>query len=141
MGLFALSFNGCKSDAVAPDASIEALVGDWNGDVFIITSLANPDQSADLIAAGATFTLNVQASGQYTAILIFNDQPQTEIGQLSVSGTNITLRRTYPAPPDTTTGTYSLDGNRLTVDGETDYDFDLNGTKEPARLHFELVKQ
>jgi len=138
--LFSGFFLGCSSNMVSPDPSLQALVGDWRADSLVLTSVANPDVSVDLIATGATFTLNVQPSGEYTAILISGRKSSTEIGQLSTSADRITLRRAFPTPPDTTTGRYSLSGNRLTIDGETDYEF-VQGVDEAAIEHLVLSKQ
>src|SRR5688572_24856019 len=73
---------GCSSDdSVGPDASIAFLVGVWEAERFVVTSKANPQTAPDLITAlGATFSLDVQPSGQYTAILVFQGTPVTEIG-------------------------------------------------------------
>lgn len=139
--LMILVLQACKSSSVTPDTSIEALVGDWDADAFVLTSVAHPDTTLDLIALGGTFTINVQPSGQYTAVLIVNGLPQTEIGQVSASGGTLTLKPSYPASADSTSGTYKIEGDRLTIDGETDFDFNLNGSTEPATVHIELLKQ
>jgi hypothetical protein len=107
---------------------------------MVITSVANPDVSPDLIQLGATFSLNVQPSGQYTAILIYAEQASTEIGVLSVSGNVVTMTRSFPNVA-TSTALFVLEGSHLTLDGDTDFDFNLDGTTEPALAHFELTKQ
>ena len=131
--------HGCSSDGVTPNPSVAALVGDWTADSLVLTSVANPDVSVELIATGATFALNVQPSGQYTAILIAGGKSSTEIGWLSTSGAAITLQRTFPSA-DSTTGTYAQSGDRLTIDGRTDYEF-VHGVKEAATEHLVLIKQ
>ncbi len=137
--LFSGLLHGCSSDGVTPDPSVASLVGDWTADSLVLTSVANPDVSVELIATGATFALNVQPSGLYTAILISGRTSSTEIGWLSTSGAAITLRRTFPSP-DSTTGTYAQSGDRLTIDGQTDYEF-VHGVKEAADEHLVLLKQ
>jgi hypothetical protein len=131
----------CKSGGVEPNSSISALVGDWDATSLVITSVADPSIHPDLIQLGATFTLNVQPSGQYTAILVYNGQPKTEIGQLSVSGDSITLQPTTPSSGASTTGSYQVNGNHLTIDGDTEFDFNLDGQPDPAKAHFELMKK
>ena len=140
VALVVLTQQACTSDSVSPDPSVQDLVGDWEATALVLTSVANPAISADLIAQGATFTLNVQPSGHYTAILISGGAGGAELGVLSVSGNAISLRTTYPPPADTATGTFSLSGNTLTIDAETEYEF-LNGLKELANEHVELVKK
>ncbi len=123
-----------SNDAVAP------FVGDWTAVSLVLTSQANPQISPDLIVLGATFTIHVEPSGQYTAILLYSGQSQTEIGNVEVSGETVTLRRTYPSA-STTAGVYSFNGDHLILDGETEFDFNQDGTPEQALVHFDLVKQ
>ncbi len=132
---------GCSEDAVAPADEVAALVGDWEATSLIVTNVANPAIAPDLIELGASFTLNVQPSGQYTAILVVALQSSTEIGQIRVSGPNVTLQPTFPPGQSATSGTFSLNNGVLTIDGNTEFDFNLDGTPEPARAHFELVRK
>lgn len=127
-------------DPVVVDPLVSPLVGDWTATAMVITSVANPDVAPELIGLGASFTLNVQPSGQYTAILIYAEQASTEIGFLSVSGNVVTMTHSFP-DTKTTSATYVLAGNRLTLDGDTDFDFNLDGTPEPALAHFELERR
>ncbi len=137
---FALASCG-GAEVVGPDAALAELVGDWDATVLEITNVANPTQVADLIEAGATFTLNVQPSGQYTAVLVFQSQPLTEIGQITVDGNRITLNPSTPAGQPPTTGTYQVQGDRFILDGDTEFDFNLDQTPEEARAHFEFMRR
>lgn len=128
-------------DPVASDPRVSALVGDWEATSLVLTNTLNPALSADLIEMGATFDLNVQPSGQYTAILVFQGQAQTEIGKVSVDGDRLTLEPTVPAAQPSTTGTYSIQGSVLTLDGATAFDFNSDGTAEPATVHMEFLGQ
>ena len=69
----------CGSGGLAPDPALAPFVGDWDATKLVLTSVANPDMAPDLIAMGASFKLNIQPSGQYTAILIYAQQASTEI--------------------------------------------------------------
>lgn len=132
---------GCGDDPVQADPAVAPFVGDWDAAALVVTSVANPDVHPDLIELGASFTLNVQASGQYTAILIFMGQASTEIGQIEVSGSTITLRRDFPTS-SVSTATFAFQGSdRVTLDGDSEFDFNLDGTNEPARIHMEFVRQ
>src|SRR4051812_46439700 len=72
----------CASDALlGPDADLAFLVGDWDATRFVVQSKADPKVAPELIKGlGAQFSLNVQPSGQYTAILVYQSSPFTEIG-------------------------------------------------------------
>lgn len=140
--LAVLVFAGCGDGGTDPgvDPALAPFVGDWLATELVMTSVANPSVAPDLIALGSTFKLNVQPSGQYTAILIYAEQGATEIGTLSVSGNTVALNRAFPSR-GTTHAVYSFSGNRLTLEGDTEFDFNLDGTPEPALVRFELVKQ
>ncbi|MEJ2203084.1 MAG: hypothetical protein P8170_03140 [Gemmatimonadota bacterium] len=139
----ALLWGGCGGGDdpidVEPDPAIAPFVGNWTALAMVVTSVANPDVSPDLIEEGATFSLNVQASGQYTANLIFLQQVSTEIGFISVSGSTVTLKREFPSP-STSTATYEFQGSLLTLDGPTEFDFNLDGEPEAAEGHIELQR-
>lgn len=130
---------GCGDDGLGPDPAVAQFVGQWAATKLVLTSVANPEIAPDIIALGAQFNLDVQPSGQYTAILIYSGQAGTEIGTITVSGNTITLHRDFPTP-STTTAVYQLSGNLLTLDGDTEFDFNLDGTSEAARAHFELIR-
>lgn len=129
---------GCgEKSVVVADPDVSPLVGDWSAKALVLKSVFNPDLAPDLVQLGASFTLNVQASGQYTAILLYSGQAATEIGMLTVSGNVVTMQVSFPNP-STWTMTYALQGGNLILDGDTEFDFNLDGTKEPAVAHFEL---
>lgn len=142
LAALALLVTACGgSGTVEPDPDLAPLVGDWEATELTLTNVAAPGQSVDLIQQGAGFSLNVQPSGQYTAILVFGGQDQTEIGQAEVSGNRLTLIPNVPAGQPTTTGTYTLQGDVLTLDGSTEFDFNLDGTPEPATVHLVLARE
>jgi hypothetical protein len=133
---------GDGNDPLDPeeDPALAPFVGEWTALSMVVASTANPDVAPDLIQEGATFDLNVQSSGQYTASLIFQQQVSTEIGFISVSGNVVTLSREFPTK-STSTATYLFQGGLLILDGDTEFDFNLDGTPEPARAHFELQRR
>ena len=138
-----LAAAGCTgSDAVQSDPAVAPFVGDWLATSMVITSAANPDVHPDLIELGATFSVNVQPSGQYTAILIYSGQAQTEIGQLTVSGGFVTLQPSYPpgAPPATSSFSFP-DADHFVLDGDTEFDFNLDGTAEAATAHIAFTRK
>jgi hypothetical protein len=127
--------------SLEPDPSVAPFVGDWQAKALTLTSVFVADLVVDLLEQGATFTLNVQPSGQYTAVLIFAAQASTEIGQVEVSGTTLTLRREFPTP-GSTPGVFEFFGaNRFVLDGDSEFDFNLDGTLEPAMAHFEFERR
>ena len=138
--LLASVLAGCGSESLGPDEAVAPLVGVWDATGLVLTSVANPQVKPNLIALGASFRLNIQPSGQYTAILLYAQQGSTEIGTLSVSGNAITMRREFPSR-STSAAVFALAGDRMTMDGDSEFDFNLDGTPEPALAHFELVRR
>ncbi len=143
LALAALVASSCGSGSTGlqENPDVVPFVGSWRATSLVVTSKANPDISPDLIQEqGAQFDLNVQPSGQYTAILTYLSQASTEIGFVSVSGNVITLERTFPSP-QTSTATYTLQGDVLTLEGDTEFDFNLDGTAEEARSRIVLIRR
>lgn len=134
---------GCGGDdPTGPDASIDALVGDWVAQRLEVTMVADPTRVADLIEGGASFSINVQPSGQYTAVLTVLGFSQTEIGFLVVEGDELVLNRQHPSA-DTTRADYALldGGSRIRLLGPTEFDFDGDQVGEPSTLLTELVRR
>jgi hypothetical protein len=134
---------GCAADdELGPNASLALLVGDWDADRFVVRNKANPTQAPELIRdLGSQFTLNVQPSGQYTAVLVFQGNPITEIGVLEVEGGEVVFQVSYPPPPSTSRSRYTVTATRLTLDGDTEFDFNIDGRGDPAEAHIELRKR
>ena len=115
------------------------LVGSWIAEELVLTNAANPEQSLDLIEEfDAEFTLDVEESGRYLAILTGFGQSSSESGNLRVSGDILTMNAEFPVER-TTAGTVTQDGNSVILDAETVFDFNLDGTPEDAEMHAVLV--
>lgn len=129
------------SDVATPDPAVEPFVGDWDANEFVVTSIANDSIDFDLIDATGVFTLNVQPSGAYTATLFIPDemeQAAVEIGTMSVIGEAVRLN---PNQGDGATSAYEFNGpDLLILDGPTEFDFNFDGTFEPATLHVVLER-
>jgi hypothetical protein len=120
----------CGSDLSGPDLNPDFMVGDWSADSLVMTSAANPAVTADLGALGATFTLLVEPSGRYTAILEGFGQSSSEIGRLTVDDADVVLMPESRAP-------WERVGDSVILEGDSD--FNLDGTTEPATLRQVLV--
>jgi hypothetical protein len=126
---------------VGPDEALEAFVGDWTASRFVVRSRANPEIAPDLISAlGAEFTVNVQPSGQYTAILVYQSTPITELGQLEVIGDELVFHVSFPSVR-TTRSHFTFSGPRVTLVGDTEFDYNFDGTPEPAEATIELIRR
>src|SRR5688572_10665710 len=123
--------SGCGGDgSVDPDASLAALVGDWRASRLVMKNKANPEIAPDLIAVlGAEFSVNVQPSGQYTAILVYQGLPLTELGTIEVDDDEVVF---HVAVPETRIyrSRFTLVGPRLTLVGDSEFDYNFDGTAE-----------
>ena len=141
--VLALILSSCGGDdPLEVDSSLAAFVGDWHATSLVLSSPVAPEVSVDLIELGSSFDLNIQPSGYYTAILVFAGQGQTEIGQISLSGPSVViLDREFPTPARNIS-TFVFEGpDRLILDGDTEFDFNLDGTSEAALAHFDLQRR
>lgn len=135
----ALGVAGCSDDVSAPKKGIEAFVGKWRAQSMVLTNQANPSVSVDLVEEGATFTLSILATGQYSASLAAFGQSNTEVGTIQVSGSQITITPTSPAGPPLV-ATFAFQGDLLILDGSSAFDFNRDGTSEAATAHIELYR-
>ena len=124
----------CGGDSTGPDDSINALVGSWDAIKMVVVNKANPSVAPDLTKLGVTFYVNIQPSGQYTAILTSFGQPATEFGRVEVINDQLTLHREQPGPARSDTGTFRISRDTLYLAGDTEFDFNFDGLNEPARL-------
>jgi len=133
--LLSLLVAGCgEPTEVEIDPLLEAFVGTWDAVVILVTSDADPTLVADLMENGS-FAINVQPSGSYTATLTFGGIPLTEFGTLSVGPSVITLR---PDGGQVAASTYVFQSpTYVTVDGPTDFDFNIDGVLDPAQIYME----
>ncbi|MGW8264737.1 MAG: hypothetical protein ACWGSQ_00105 [Longimicrobiales bacterium] len=129
---------GCSGGGTdSGKGELEPLVGKWRATTLLLTNSANPGVSIDLVEAGATFTISILATGQYSATLAAFGQTNTEIGTVEVSGNQVTIQPTSPAGPPLV-GTFYFQGRTLVLDGASEYDFNQDGTPEAAQAHIEL---
>ncbi len=105
---------------------------------MVVTSKADPSVSPDITEFGATFTLSVQPSGRYLAILVVFRQSSSESGTLTVDGEWVVFMRQLPSP-DESRALWERLGSSVILEGDTEFDFNLDGTAEPATLRTTLV--
>lgn len=131
-----LGMAGCSGGDGGTDPNPVAenfLAGEWIATLMRATSLANPAIRADIIASGGEFTLSVQPSGRYTAILVAFGQSSSESGTLSIVGNEVVFNRTFPSAR-VSRASWTRSGTSVTLIGPTEFDFNLDGTAEPATL-------
>ena|SRR5688572_9791096 len=139
--LATLTIAACGDDGTGPDDSIDALIGSWDAIKMVVVNKANPSIAPDLTKLGVTFFVDIQPSGQYTAILTSFGQPTTEFGRVEVANNQLTLHREQPGPARSDVGTYRISRDTLYLEGDTEFDFNFDGVAEPARLLTDFKKR
>ena len=132
MGVLTLGAIGCQGDPTGPEFNPDFMVGDWLAESLAMTSVANPDLTVELDTLGAVFTLSVQPSGRYTAILEGFGQSSSEFGRLTVDGAYVVLMPESRA-------LWERLGESVILEGESAYDFNVDGMTEPATLRQVLI--
>ena len=143
--LLLLAVCGCGGqDATGPEpnptANPDFMVGSWLATSMLLTSKANPEVAVDLIQLGATFTLSVEPSGRYLAILEGYGQSSSESGRLTVEGPLVIFMRSLPTP-DESSAQWERNGTSVTLEGDSEFDFNSDLTPEEATLRTVLVPQ
>ena len=139
--LFLAAIVACSdSSPLGPVEDFTDLIGDWDAHVLEVVHSENASVREDILAQGATFRINFQPSGQYTAVLSFLGASQVEIGTARLDGEHLTLYRTVPSPDTSQAILTWLDGDRIRLEGSTRFDFGSDGTVEDAELLTELLR-
>ena len=126
----------------APDTD---LVGAWSATSFVFTSVADPNTSVDLIEHGATFMVTLNADASYGVDASYPDGEggtveETEAGEYVATDGLLWITEEADNGPDLVL--YTVDGSSATISTDHDvYDFDGDGTDEPATLVITFNKQ
>ena len=119
----------------------DQFAGTWDATKLEFTNVANTSQKVDVIAAGAPFVIVLESNGTYQATIVIPGQPaDNTTGTWSVSSQVFTLRETGVSFD--LQFSWSLSGNTITISGaDTEFDFNDDGTDEPAKVSAVLVRR
>jgi hypothetical protein len=146
-------FAGCGDDddgGSKPEViTLADLAGTWVATKYEVTSKAVPAMSMDLVAIGGAFSWTVDDAGSFsgeTEIPEALGGPQTIpfAGNFElISQDSLAVNFTPEIPPLLTSSRvgFTLVGNTATItDDNGTFDFDMDGTEEPARFEGILVR-
>ncbi len=121
--------------------STQSFAGTWNASKYELVSTSSPATSVNLAAQGVSASLVLNADNTFRTTLAIPGQPdEVSTGTWSASGDVLTLRQSAPFN-STFEFNYVLSGNKLTLTGaDSEWDFNADGTPEPAKLNVEAVK-
>jgi len=100
------------------------MVGDWLAESMVLE---------------AVFTLSVQPSGRYTAILEGFGLPSSESGKPTVDGAYAVLMPESPPGLPESRDLWKRVGDSVIPEGESEFDFNLDGMAEAATLRQVLI--
>ena len=131
-GAMALAVAACSDDSTG--ITVEDLVGTWEATEIVFTSTADPSESVDAVDFGVSLTVTITSDGTVTSV--FDDGQggtDTDSGTLSVDGSTLTI------------GSDSFEAERsgdvLTLTGAVGFDFDEDGSDDPATVVVRLERQ
>jgi len=111
------------------DNPLAALVGTWITTAHHIAKSGDTSQSVDLFAAGVRVSLEIDANGNYVHTWTNSDGSEVDSGTLTADNSTLTVN----TGTETFTLSYLLVAGILTItDSNTVWDFDDDGTDEPA---------
>ncbi len=117
------------------------LAGTWNAIEYRFTNPANTAQTVELIALGGSLSILIRADSSYTATIQEpGDVPETRRGTVEIRGDTLTISESGQGSPTPYMARRSGDTLTMTTSDE-DFDFDQDGTDDPADVRIVLVRQ
>ena len=122
------------------DVNVDEIVGTWNATEMVFTSDADSEVFVDLIAEGASLSVELGNDGTYQLVILEPGfEPEDEAGTYSVDGAILTLD---PIEfPENDLFEAVLNGNSLTLmSSDDEFDFDDDGIEDAASLEVTLAR-
>lgn len=140
--MLAATIAGCGDEETTGPAGSALLQDSWVATVWRYTNQANTSQQVELVATGVTVTLTI-ATSSYNILFTMPGQPNQSIsGTYTVSGNNFIITETGSSTPESIPFTFSNGNNTLSMtSANSDWDFDNDGTDEPATLTMLFTRQ
>ena len=134
---------GCDDDGSGPDLlEISDFQGSWQTLSYQITDAANPALTIEIISMGAVMEWDADETGQFTGSAFIpaalagqdlNLDVQGSFSLISQDSVVINFVPEYPPFLTETRAEFQLVGDLLSFqDQDSEFDFDGNGTQEPA---------
>lgn len=137
LGLVAAASIGCgDSGSTGPSAS--SLIGTWSATKVEMVSLADTTYRIDGLEGGQTLVLYIYEDHTWESIQTRPGQSDFHgAGTWSLSGRTLTITAEGESPEKFRV---SCDGSIMKLSLETTWDYDFDGTAEPARMSMHFVK-
>lgn len=149
MIMFSFSLVSCSEDE-GPDCSLNGtnfsvsdISGNWTAtEASFFNVSTEPIQVVDVVAEGGSVTLSIQSNGRFTLNITESGGSNTRSsGDLCFDEDLLVVRFDGDAADDFEFFRVTLNGtNNLSLDGPAEFDFDGNGTPDPADISLALVR-
>ncbi len=127
---------GCGGEATGPDGiTISDIAATWNASQLLFTDAVTLE-SEDPIADGGSGVLTIQSSGQFTFSIDFADGSSlSDSGSMEFDSENSDfLLVLFDGETVEEAFFFQLNGDAMSLNGVTEFDFDRDGTDEVAGL-------
>ena len=145
---------GCSDDddkSTEPDLlTVADFAGSWNATKFLVKSQDNPLIQFDLITVGGSASWDAGTDGAFTGQAVIPSEPPDDPITLPLAGTftlvdqqhaTVTFIPEYPPMFTSFTAEFTLTEDTLEIlDANTSFDFDGDGTEEPAIFEGTMVR-
>jgi hypothetical protein len=124
--------------------AIDELAGFWVASNAIYSELADPTNRFDLIADGFDVTMQIEENGEWVLILLGQGFAGVQAGSMAVDGKLLLITTQGPDSAVTEAGRVYVEGDQAAIQilGEDqEWDFDGDGTAEPAKLNLIMDRQ
>jgi hypothetical protein len=144
----ALMLSACGGDSDSPSTPPDPLpsddltpvVGNWLADSILVSPKINPGQAVEIVGRdGVEFTLTVQTSGSYRAVLRAFGNQSEETGTIRLLGNQIFYSVQTPVAKSAA-GEWSRVGDRLVLVDDAPLDFNLDGIPDDVDTRMVLSR-
>lgn len=144
----AVMLSACGGDGTSPTApsgppasdDISPIVGTWLADSITVNPKANPSVFREIVGEdGVEFTLIVQVSRAYRAVLRAFGSESEETGTIRLQGSQIFFTVQTPVA-GSASGQWSRQGDRLILESDLLLDFNQDGVVDDLSTRFVLAQ-
>ena len=129
------------NDLTGSVISISDIQGSWNATraEFDIAGTGT-SMAIDIVAAGGTVTLVIQSNGRFTLTITQTGQtPEISTGQMSFDE-DLLVVEFDDSPGESEFFGIQSTATTLSINGQTEFDLDDDGTDDPARVELDFVR-
>lgn len=135
----------CEEDGeevlTGSEVSISDIQGTWNATSAIFDIVGEGEsQRVDVVEIGGTVVLVIQSNGRFTlTVSELGESPDVVTGQMSFNSETLVVEYD-DSPGETELFGIQFTTNTLAIQGQALFDFDDDGTEEPAQIDFDFVR-